>query len=123
MNEINKDFEETFVIIKIDKFGRTELANTLEGLTEYRYVRNDRHFKKILAVPIILVAIYQDKEERYYEVNLNGVILCLPKMKLIDHITNRTNLAYISGKKLRDSISLILRALEEKNNIKPKKMF
>lgn len=120
MNNREKDFQSISIVIKTDRFGTTVLSNTREGLIEYKYIKHDRHFKRILAVPVILVGIYEKSDTRYYKLKLNGKTVCLTQLQLIDYI-QENNLFYVSGRKLKDSIDLILRALEKRNGIKPKK--
>lgn len=120
MNGKSSYFEPISIVIKTDRHGKTVLSNTTEGLIEYKFTKNNLYYKKILGCPIILLAIYEKYDIPHYKLKLNGDIVCLTQSQLIDYIQEK-NLFYVSGRKLRDSIDLILRALEERDNIEPQK--
>ncbi|GAG84616.1 unnamed protein product, partial [marine sediment metagenome] len=108
-----KNYEPISVVIKTDRHGKTVLSNVKNGLIEYKFTKNNLYYKKILRCPIILLSIYKKYNVNHYKLKLNGDIVCLMQSHLIDYILDR-NLFYISGKKLRDSVDIILKALEEK---------
>lgn len=116
----DKNYEPISVVIKTDRHVKTVLSNTTEGLIEYKFTKNNLYYKKILGCPIILLAIYEKHDITYYKLKLNGNIVCLIQSQLIDYIQEK-NLFYVSGRKLRESIDLILRALAKRDNIEPKK--
>lgn len=121
--KVLKKFENISIIIGNYFNGIKELQSTEQGLIVYRHTEKDIYSNKVLDGPIALLDIYDGENERYYEVELDGVILCKNKKDLILYIENDTNLSYVSGRDLRDYISIILRGYEIQKNLKPKLMF
>ncbi|MBA7603914.1 hypothetical protein ES703_11032 [subsurface metagenome] len=121
--KVLKRFENISVTIGNYFNGIKELQSTEQGLIVYRYTEKDIYSNKILDGPIALLDIYDGENERYYEVELDGVIICKNKKDLILYIENNTNLSFVSGRDLRDYLSIILRGYEIQKNLKPKLMF
>ncbi|GAG75911.1 unnamed protein product, partial [marine sediment metagenome] len=118
-----KRFENISIIIGNYFNGIKELQSTEQGLIVYRHTEKDIYSNKVLDGPIALLDIYDGESDRYYEVELDGVTICKNKKDLISYIENDTNLSFVSGRDLRDFVSIILRGYEIQKNLKPKLMF
>jgi len=118
-----KSFENIGVTIADYGHAIKELQSTEQGLIVYTYGDKYTSFNKILDGPIALLDIYDGESERYYEVELDGVIICKNKQDLISYIENDTNLSFVSGRILQNYLSIILQGYEKQKNLKPKLMF
>ena len=104
--------------------GISKLENTRDGLILYKYPKNQKvYFTKYLDVPIILLNIYKGQNSLFYEVKLDGEVIVKEKNDLANYIEHETTLNYISGSKLKESISMVLNAYRKEHNMLLKSMF
>jgi len=78
----------------------------------------------ILDVPFELNNLYLSQNDvRFYDVKIGNEDVCLNKEDLLNFIQKERNYAFISGRQLFDTVSIILRGYEKKKDLKEKRMY
>ncbi|MHA1195761.1 MAG: hypothetical protein ACTSSM_06650 [Promethearchaeota archaeon] len=129
---IERHLEISVEIARKPRGGIYSIHSTKEGII-FRNTRMkwDKHRKdyieenfdqKILDVPFFLKNVYEDINGlRFYEVKLGKEIICMKKVDLLKFIENERNYAYVSGKELKNFISIVLNEYQKVRKLEPKK--
>ncbi len=103
------------------------LENTQEGLSLFIYptqktkITPPIYQTKILNCPLILLNPYEGQNETFYEVKVNGEVICKPKKQLIEYLEEK-NLVIDDGL-IKKAISNILRESIKEYGLQLKPMF
>jgi hypothetical protein len=127
LNIIDIKIIENFKVIKYhwETYNNAEkyLENTREGVSFFTYPfgKGNISQKKVLACPINLLNVYEGENDIFYEVKLNGCVVCKTKNSLLEFMEEK-NLV-IEQNLLRSAISNIIRKSMEEYHLRPKPMY
>ena len=124
----------SIIVAEKPRGGIYKLLSTKDGIIyrqikKYKIKNTDEFYEidfnqPILDVAFNLNALYlTQNEQRFYEVKIGKEDICLSKNELLDFIENERNYSYVSGKDLKNYISIILRGYEKKYKLNPTPMY
>ena len=124
----------SIIVAEKPRGGIYKLLSTEEGIIyrqikKYRIKNTDDFYEipfdqPILDVPFNLNELYLTQNaQRFYDVKIGNEDVCLSKSELLDFIENERNYAYVSGKDLKNYMSIILRGYEKKYKLNPTAMY
>lgn len=124
----------SIIVAEKPRGGVYKLLSTKEGIIyrqikRYKIKNTDEFYEinfdqPILDVTLNLNELYlTQNEQRFYDVKIGKEDVCLSKNELLDFIENERNYAYVSGKDLKNYISIILRGYEKKYKLNPTPMY
>lgn len=127
LNVIDIKIIENFKVIKYHwatyNNGEVYLENTHEGVSFFTYPLGKGNVtqKKVLVCPLNLLNVYEGQNDTFYEIKLNGGVVCKTKEGLLEFMEDK-NLV-IDQNTLRTATSNILRESMKEYQLNPKPMY
>ncbi|MBD3212358.1 MAG: hypothetical protein GF311_07105 [Candidatus Lokiarchaeota archaeon] len=127
LNVIDINIIENFKVIKYHlathNNGEVYLENTREGVSVFTYPIGKGNItqKKVLVCPINLLNVYKGQNDTFYELKLNGSVVCKTKEGILEFMEEKNLI--IDQNSLKMATSNILRESMKEYHLHPKPMY